>query len=93
MLEDTEPEILKLVPDYRMHLVSPAEMDEASLNLLHTELNQVFGGIKAAADGVQALKKLEKEPAYRALSAESAKVLSAAIGLDIDIPEGCGKYV
>lgn len=88
MLEDTEPEILKLVPDYRMHLVSPAEMDEASLNLLHTELNQVFGGIKAAADGVQALKKLEKEPAYRALSAESAKVLSAAIGLDIDIPEG-----
>ena len=87
MLADGNPVVMRHVPDYRMNLISPAEMDAASLKLLHTDLSQVFGGIRAAAEGAESLRRLGMDPSYRSLSAESAMVLSAAIGLETDIPE------
>ena len=67
-------------------VVKEAE-DAANLKRLHTDLSQVFGGIRAAAEGAESLRRLGTDPSYRSLSAESAMVLSAAIGLETDIPE------
>ncbi len=87
MMAGGDPAVMRYVPDYRMNLISPAEMDVDSLKRLHTDLGQVFGGIRAAAKGAEFLRELEADPAFRSLNAESARVLSAAIGLEVDIPE------
>ena len=87
MMAGGDPAVMRYVPDYRMNLISPAEMGVDSLKRLHTDLGQVFGGIRAAAKGAEFLRELEADPAFRSLNAESARVLSAAIGLEVDIPE------
>ena len=46
MLSDVKAELLPFIPDYRINLIAPADMSEASLDKFNTSLREVLLYIK-----------------------------------------------
>ena len=61
MLSVRDPEILSLVPDYRINLFSPAEIKDEELDKLESNLKEVMLFIKYSKDK-RKLQELTSQP-------------------------------
>lgn len=80
---DIPQEILDCVPDYRLNLLVPEEVD---LDLFHTDLKQVLKIAKASNDKEQTKKLIETDEAFQSIDHDAAVAIKGIMGLSFKIP-------
>ncbi len=87
MLSVQDPEILSLVPDYRINLFSPAEIKDEELDKLQSNLREVMLFVKYAKDK-RKLKELTSEsPSFQSLELKAARVIDSITGINLRFTE------
>ena len=87
MMSGTDPEILKLVEDYRIHLIEPAAMEPEDLEKLVSSLREVLAFIKYSRDPEKLSKLLIQDPHFEHLDRSAAMVISACTHTELNIKE------
>ena len=89
MLSVQDPEILSMVPDYRINLFSPAEIKDEELNKLQRNLREVMLFIKYAKDK-RKLKELTSEnSSFQSLELKAARVIDSSVNMCQAVQEMC----
>ena len=87
MMSATDPEILKLVQDYRIHLIEPAAMEPEDFEKLCSSLREVLAFIKYSRDPEKLSKLLTQDPHFEHLDRSAAMVISAWTHTELNIKE------
>ena len=77
--------IRSMLPDYRIHLVSPAELSMADFGKFHTSLGDVLEFIKYSMDKDKLVEWLEGEKQDLMLGQKEVEVLNACVNADLRI--------
>ena len=85
-MEAKDPEILKYVQDYRIHLIDPSKLTEEELEKFSTSLREVLGYIKYSGDKKQLHSFTENNPRMR-LDADAARVIRTVTNTPVEIRE------
>ena len=75
MLSVKNPKILSFVPDYRINLIAPAQIEAEDMNKFRSSLREVLLYIKYSKDREELSKLLEDDPRFRKLDVEAAVVI------------------
>ena len=86
MMEIGNPELLKYVQDYRIHLIDPSRLTEEELEKFSTSLREVLGYIKYSTNGKQLLDFAENNPRMM-MDADAARVIRTITNTPVEIPE------
>lgn len=87
MLSVRDPEILSLVPDYRINLFSPAEIKDEKLDKLQSNLKEVMLFIKYSKDKRKLQKLTTQSPGFRSLELKAARVIDSITGINLRFTE------
>lgn len=87
MMGVNKPEIMQLVPDYRIQLIDPARMKPEDLMKFETSLREVMGYIKYSKDK-EGMKTYMAGNSRTMLERTAAQVIKAITNTPIEIPEG-----
>lgn len=77
----------RFLSDYKLNLISPADMDEDEFEKFHTELGYAMRLLKHQSEDAAELIRCE---GHRKISAETAHFLKAAMNADLAIEEEQG---
>ena len=86
MMEIGNPELLKYIQDYRIHLIDPSRLTEEELEKFSTSLREVLGYIKYSTNGKQILDFAENNPRMM-MDADAARVIRTITNTPVEIPE------
>lgn len=87
MLSVQDPEILSMVPDYRINLFSPAEIKDEELDKLQSNLKEVMLFIKYSKDKRKLQELTSKSPGFRSLELKAARVIDSITGINLRFTE------
>ena len=87
MLSVRDPEILSLVPDYRINLFSPAEIKDEELDKLQSNLKEVMLFIKYSKDKRKLQELTSQTPGFRSLELKAARVIDSITGINLRFTE------
>ena len=87
MMSVDKPEIVQMVPDYRIQLIDPARMKPEDLMKFETSLREVMGYIKYSKDK-EGMKTYMAGNFRTMLERTAAQVIKAITNTPIEIPEG-----
>ena len=87
MLSVQDPEILSLVPDYRINLFSPAEIKDEELDKLQSNLKEVMLFIKYSKDKRKLKELTTQSPGFRSLELKAARVIDSITGINLRFTE------
>ena len=87
MLSVQDPEILSLVPDYRINLFSPAEIKDEELDKLQSNLKEVMLFIKYSKDKRKLQELTTQSPGFRSLELKAARVIDSITGTNLRFTE------
>ena len=87
MLSVQDPEILSLVPDYRINLFSPAEIKDEELDKLESNLKEVMLFIKYSKDKRKLQELTSQSPGFRSLELKAARVIDSITGIHLRFTE------
>ena len=87
MMSATDPELLKLVQDYRIHLIEPAAMETEDFEKLCSGLREVLAFIKYSRDPEKLSKLLTQDPHFEHLDRSAAMVISACTHTELNMKE------
>lgn len=87
MMSVDKPEIMQMVPDYRIQLLDPARMKPEDLMKFETSLREVMGYIKYSKDK-EGMKTYMAGNSRTMLERTAAQVIKAITNTPIEIPEG-----
>ena len=87
MLSVQDPEILSLVPDYRINLFSPAEIKDEELDKLQSNLKEVMLFIKYSKDKRKLQELTSQTPGFRSLELKAARVIDSITGINLRFTE------
>lgn len=87
MMSVDKPEIMQMVPDYRIQLIDPARMKPEDLMKFETSLREVMGYIKYSKDK-EGMKTYMAGNSRTMLERTAAQVIKAITNTPIKIPEG-----
>ena len=87
MMSVDKPEIMQMVPDYRIQLIDPARMKPEDLMKFETSLREVMGYIKYSKDK-EGMKTYMAGNSCTMLERTAAQVIKAITNTPIEIPEG-----
>ena len=87
MLSVRDPEILSLVPDYRINLFSPAEIKDEELDKLESNLKEVMLFIKYCKDKRKLQELTSQSPGFRSLELKAARVIDSITGINLRFTE------
>ena len=87
MLSVRDPEILSLVPDYRINLFSPAEIKDEELDKLQSNLKEVMLFIKYSNDKRKLKELTTQSPGFRSLELKAARVIDSITGINLRFTE------
>ena len=87
MMSVDKPEIMQMVPDYRIQLIDPARMKPEDLMKFETSLREVMGDIKYSKDK-EGMKTYMAGNSRTMLERTAAQVIKAITNTPIEIPEG-----
>ena len=87
MMSVDKPEIMQMVPDYRIRLIDPARMKPEDLMKFETSLREVMGYIKYSKDK-EGMKTYMAGNSRTMLERTAAQVIKAITNTPIEIPEG-----
>ena len=87
MLSVQDPEILSMVPDYRINLFSPAEIKDEELDKLQSNLKEVMLFIKYSKDKRKLQELTSQTPGFRSLELKAARVIDSITGVNLRFTE------
>ena len=87
MLSVQDPEILSMVPDYRINLFSPAEIKDEELDKLQSNLKEVMLFIKYSKDKRKLQELTSHNPGFRSLELKAARVIDSITGIHLRFTE------
>ena len=87
MLSVQDPEILSMVPDYRINLFSPAEIKDEELDKLESNLKEVMLFIKYSKDKRKLQELTSQSPGFRSLELKAARVIDSITGINLRFTE------
>ena len=87
MLSVQDPEILSMVPDYRINLFSPAEIKDEKLDKLQSNLKEVMLFIKYSKDKRKLQELTSQSPGFRSLELKAARVIDSITGINLRFTE------
>ena len=87
MLSVQDPEILSMVPDYRINLFSPAEIKDEELDKLESNLKEVMLFIKYSKDKRKLQELTSQTPGFRSLELKAAQVTDSITGINLRFTE------
>ena len=87
MLSVQDPEILSLVPDYRINLFSPAEIKDEELDKLQSNLKEVMLFIKYSKDKRKLQELTSQSLGFRSLELKAARVIDSITGIHLRFTE------
>ena len=87
MMNVDKPEIMQMVPDYRIQLIDPARMKPEDLMKFETSLREVMGYIKYSKDK-EGMKTYMAGNSRTMLERTAVQVIKAITNTPIEIPEG-----
>ena len=87
MLSVRDPEILSLIPDYRINLFSPAEIKDEELDKLESNLKEVMLFIKYSKDKRKLQELTSQSPGFRSLELKAARVIDSITGINLRFTE------
>ena len=87
MLSVQDPEILSMVPDYRINLFSPAEIKDEELDKLQSTLKEVMLFIKYSKDKRKLQELTSQTPGFRSLELKAARVIDSITGINLRFTE------
>ena len=85
MMASKDAAIRSMLPDYQIHLVSPAELSKADFGRFHTSLGDVLEFIKYSMDKEKLMEWLEEEKQDLVLGQKEVEVLNACVNADLRI--------
>ena len=91
MLSVQGPEILSMVPDYRINLFSPAEIKDEELDKLQSNLKEVMLFIKYSKDKRKLQELTSQSPGFRSLELKAARVIDSITGINLRFTETEGR--
>ena len=86
-----DPEILSMVPDYRINLFSPAEIKDEELDKLQSNLKEVMLFIKYSKDKRKLQELTSQTPGFRSLELKAARVIDSITGINLRFTETEGR--
>ena len=89
MLATKDPEILKYVQDYHIHLIAPGNMTDQQIRCFHSSMRKVLTFIKYAKDK-EKMKEImsEEDSEFYHVDRETAQFIKEMTGVNIEIQEG-----
>ena len=87
MLKVPDERMYRFISDYKLNLISPADMDDNEFTKFHTELGYAMKLIKHQSDDAD---KIIMEQGHRKFSPETAYFLNSAIKLGLEFEEEIG---
>ncbi len=88
MLEPGNDDILKFVSDYRLNILSPADIPKSGFKKFTSPISEVFQYIQGSADKEELNRILQENPNFRHLDRESAELINAVTKSDLRFEEG-----
>ena len=85
MLAESDEQILRFTPDYRINLVSPASLSEQQAQKLSSDLKEVMLFVKYSRDKMKLRELLNTDEHFKAIDIETAQVIRALTGTNIKI--------
>ncbi len=85
MMDVDDPAILAMIPDYRVHLVAPADIPEQDFGKFHTSLGNVLTFIKYSRDKERMECWLNGDGADVVLGREEVEVLNTCVNAKLTI--------
>ena len=86
MMEIGNPELLKYVQDYRIHLIDPFSLTDEELGKFSTSLREVLGYIKYSGDKKQLHSFTDNNPRMT-MEADAVRVIRTVTNMPVEIQE------
>lgn len=91
MFDNYDERLMKLIPDYRINLLSPAIMSDEEMDKLIPDVDAVMRFIKYSGDKERLLKAFSKNPKYESITPQSVDLINAVTGSNIKYRTRKGK--
>jgi hypothetical protein len=91
MLSVKNPQILSLVPDYRIHLISPESLSDEEINKFSTNLREVLLFIKYSKDKKKLAELLTHDSRFKLIDRKAARVMNTVTNLKLKVEEKEGE--
>lgn len=85
MLMVKDENILSFVPDYKIHLITPQELQEDDFEKFQTNFREVMLFLKYQKDKKEMKKLLNTDDIYRNLDRDAALVLNTCAGINVKL--------
>ena len=80
--------IMKFIPNYWIHLLSPAEIQKDDFSKSRTELGIALKYIKYSDDGKELLRAAKEDPAFQNVSKQTVDLINDMTNSKLVYPEG-----
>ena len=88
MLLIKDERLLPFIPDYKLNLITPANIDDTDFTKFHTELSPVLKYLKYSRSKDKLNEVVHTDPIYRRLDRDSAEVINIVTGSNLSIEQG-----
>ena len=88
MLYTDDAAILRFVPDYKINLVAPAEIDDEHFEQFHTELRELLKFIKYSKDKEKLDDVIHSDDTFKHISRKTADVINIVTGSELHYETG-----
>ena len=88
MLLVEDERLLPFIPDYKLNLITPANIDDTDFAKFHTELSPVLKYLKYSRSKDKLNEVVHTDPIYRRLDRDSAEVINIVTGSNLSIEQG-----
>ena len=86
--EGLDESILKYATDYKMNLISPAQMTDQQLDVFRSDIKAVLKFIKHSKDKTELTNLVNNNQEYKSLDRLAAQTISVCSGQDFNFPVG-----
>ena len=91
MLDTDDRCVLKFVPNYRINLIAPVQMQDGDFDKFGTDVGEVLKFIKSLNDKRQLRRIVSADEKFMQLDVDAANLIKAATGFDFRLATGEGK--
>lgn len=88
MLLVEDDRLLPFIPDYKLNLITPADIADTDFTKFHTELSPVLKYLKYSRSKDKLNEVVHTDPIYRRLDRDSAEMINIVTGSSLRIEQG-----
>ena len=88
MFGNIEPEILKFVSDYRVNLISPADIADEDFSKFHTELSLALKYIKYSKEKKRLRRIMQEDTAFKNVSRRTSDMVNIVTNSNLHYADG-----